>query len=175
MIDLKDAFWQVPLSEQSASLTTFNTPLGRYFLKRMPFGICSASEVLQKRVYQTFDDIDDVHEIADDIIIAFNSEEEADRTHQVVQAEEREVQHRETAAHEIGSELYGQHNRRNEARPIQNRSNRQYARTSVQERHSASDRNAELLATVHTRYIYYKNSNERPTESTRTVCVEHKT
>ena len=30
VIDLKDAFWQVPLSEESASLTTFNTPFGRY-------------------------------------------------------------------------------------------------------------------------------------------------
>ena len=46
----------------------------------MPFGLCSASEVLQKRVYQTFGDIDDVHVIADDIIIASNSEEEADHT-----------------------------------------------------------------------------------------------
>ena len=33
------------------------------------------SEVLQKRVYETFGDIDDVHVIADDIIIASNSEE----------------------------------------------------------------------------------------------------
>ena len=46
----------------------------------MPLGLCSASEVLQKRVYQTFGDIDDVHVIADDIVIASNSEEEADRT-----------------------------------------------------------------------------------------------
>ena len=76
VIDLKDTFWQVPLSEESASLTTFNTPFGRYFFKRMPFGLCSA--VLQKRVYQTFGDIDDVYVIADDIIIAFNGEEEAD-------------------------------------------------------------------------------------------------
>ena len=79
VIDLKDEFWQVPLSEDSASITTFNTPFGRYVFKRMPFGLCSASEVLQKRVYQTFCDIDNVHVIADDIIIASNSEEEADR------------------------------------------------------------------------------------------------
>ena len=158
LIDLKDAFWQVPLSEESASLTTFNTPFGRYFFKRMPFGLCSASEVIQKRVYQICGDIDDVHVIADDIIIASNSEEEADRTHQVVQpspGEEREVQHREIAAKQIGSELHGQHNRfqRGEARPNQSRSIRQYARTIVQERHSASDRNAELLVTVYTRYV----------------------
>ena len=78
VIDLK--VWQVPLSEESASLTTFNTPFGRYFFKRMPFGLCSASEVLQKRVYQTFGGINDVHVIADDITTASNSEEEADRT-----------------------------------------------------------------------------------------------
>ena len=46
----------------------------------MPFRLCSASEVLQKRVYQTFGDIDDVHVIADDIIIASDSAVEADRT-----------------------------------------------------------------------------------------------
>ena len=46
-----------------------------------------------------------------------------------------EVQHREIAAKEIGSELHGQHNRfqRSEARPIQSRSNRQYARTRVKD------------------------------------------
>ena len=51
-------------------------------------------------MYQIFGYIDDVHVIAGDIVIASNSEEEADRTHQVVQAspgEEREVQHREIA------------------------------------------------------------------------------
>ena len=46
----------------------------------MPFGLCSASEVLQTRMYQTFGDIDDGHVTADDIIIASNSEEEADCT-----------------------------------------------------------------------------------------------
>ena len=69
VVDLKDAFWQVPLAEESAPFTTFNTPFGRYYFKRMPFGICSASEVLQKRVYMTFRDLPDVHVIADDLII----------------------------------------------------------------------------------------------------------
>ena len=50
VIDLKDAFWQVHLSEENASLTTFNTPFGRYFFKRMPFGLCSASEVCTKHL-----------------------------------------------------------------------------------------------------------------------------
>ena len=76
----KKVFTVIDLSEDSASVTTFNTPFGRYFFKRMPFGLCLASEILQKKVYQTFGDIGDVHVIANDIIIASNSEEEADRT-----------------------------------------------------------------------------------------------
>jgi len=74
------AFWQVPLSEENASLTTFSTPFGIYFFHRLPFGLCSASEVLQKRVYQTFSGIDDVQVIANETIIASTSEEEADYT-----------------------------------------------------------------------------------------------
>ena len=71
-------------------------------------------------------------------------------THQVVQVspgETREVQHRDIAAQEIGSELHGQHNRFQRSEAIPTWSNRQYARTRVQERHSTSDRNAELFVT----------------------------
>ena len=86
VVDLKDAFWQVPLTEDSAPLTTFSTPFGRYCFRRMPFGICSASEVMQKRVYRTFGDLNDVHVIADDLIIGSNTEEEADEAiHRVFQ------------------------------------------------------------------------------------------
>ena len=45
-------------------------------------------------MYQTFGDIDDVHVIADDLIIASNSEEEADQVVQASPGEEREVQYR---------------------------------------------------------------------------------
>ena len=44
VVDAKDGFWQVELSEKSSHYTTFNTPFGRYRWLRMPFGICSASE-----------------------------------------------------------------------------------------------------------------------------------
>ena len=79
VIDLKEAYWQVELSDESSYLTTFNTPFGRYRFLRMPFGLCSASEVLQKRAYQTFGDIPNVHIVADDIIIAGNTHEECDK------------------------------------------------------------------------------------------------
>ena len=45
----------------------------------MPFGICSASEALQKRVYKVFGDMQGVEVIADDMIIAGATEEEHDQ------------------------------------------------------------------------------------------------
>ena len=46
VLDAKSGFWQSfgKLSEESCKLTTFNTPFGRYYWKRMPFGIKSASQ-----------------------------------------------------------------------------------------------------------------------------------
>ncbi len=78
VLDQKDSFWQIELSEQSSFLCTFNTPFARYRFQRMPFGICSASEVQQKRTYKAFGDIPGVHIIADDMIVAAESAEEHD-------------------------------------------------------------------------------------------------
>ena len=50
VLDAKSGFWQVKLSEESCKLTTFNTPFGRYYWKRMPFGIKSAPEVCRGRL-----------------------------------------------------------------------------------------------------------------------------
>ena len=80
VIDERHAFWQVPLTEDSSYLCTFHTPWGRKRFLRMPFGICSASEVMQKRNESIFGDIQDVHVIADDIIIAAKDEKEHDKT-----------------------------------------------------------------------------------------------
>ena len=44
----------------------------------MPFGLCLASEVMQKRNESTFADIKEVHIIADDVIIAAEDEKEHD-------------------------------------------------------------------------------------------------
>ena len=63
---------------KSSYLCTFHTPWGRKRFMRMPFGISSASEVMQKRNEQTFSDIAGVHIIADDMIIAASDEIEHD-------------------------------------------------------------------------------------------------
>ena len=63
------------LDDDSKDLTTFQTPYGRYRFNRMPFGISSASEVMQKKCFQMFGDIPGVHIIADDMLIAGDTEE----------------------------------------------------------------------------------------------------
>ena len=51
-LDANSGFWQIPLSDRCKHLTTFITPFRRYFFNKLPFGICSVPEHLQKRVSQ---------------------------------------------------------------------------------------------------------------------------
>jgi len=68
-LDLKDGYWQVPLSKESSSLTTFQTHVGRFRYKRLPFGLNSANEVFQKKVYQVFGNLEGVKVMYDDVLI----------------------------------------------------------------------------------------------------------
>ena len=72
-LDLKDRYWQVELGESSSYLCTFATPFGRYHFTRIPFGLNSVSEVFQKQNETAFEGIEDIHIVADDIIIAATS------------------------------------------------------------------------------------------------------
>ena len=78
VFDMRDSYWQVKLSEDSSCYTMLRTPWGRKRFLRMPFGIYSVSEVLQKRLYENFGDIDGVHTIHDDIIMVGANEKEDD-------------------------------------------------------------------------------------------------
>ena len=78
VIDMQDAYWHVRLSPESSYICTLYTPLGRERFLRMPFGISSASEVMQKRNEEAFGNIQDVHAIADDLIISVKDEAEHD-------------------------------------------------------------------------------------------------
>ena len=108
---MKDAFWHVKLSEPSSYLCTFSSPWGRKRFLRMPFGISSASEVLQKRNQETFGDIQGVHVIADDIIIATNDKDHDETVRKVMErAREKKVrfskdkvQHRVPVVHYMGN------------------------------------------------------------------------
>ena len=47
-LDANSCFWQIPLSHESALLTTFISPYGWYCFKHLPFGISSAPEHFQR-------------------------------------------------------------------------------------------------------------------------------
>jgi len=67
--DTKNGYWQVRLTEESSKLTTFNTPVGRYRWLRLPFGICTASEVFQMRIKDALEGLNNILVIADDILV----------------------------------------------------------------------------------------------------------
>ena len=78
IIDMRDGFWHIKLDDASSKLCTFNTPFGRYSYLRLPFGISSAPEVFQRKNYELFGDIPNVHIVFDDIIIAVADDAEHD-------------------------------------------------------------------------------------------------
>ena len=53
VLDAKSSFWQVRLDDASSLRKTF-TPYGRFRFLKMPFGICTASEVFQRAMEQIF-------------------------------------------------------------------------------------------------------------------------
>ena len=63
----------------SSYLCTFNTLFGRYRSTRLPFGVCSAPEVFQKKSEALFSDIDGVELIFGGIILAAQDEQEHDK------------------------------------------------------------------------------------------------
>ena len=54
VVDMKNAFCHVKLSNESARMCAFSTPWGRKCFTRMPFELASASEVLQEGDDRTF-------------------------------------------------------------------------------------------------------------------------
>ena len=70
VLDQRDSYWQLPLSEESSYWRTFNNPFGWYRFLCMPLGICYVSEVLQRTIYKVYGDMQGVEVIADNIIVA---------------------------------------------------------------------------------------------------------
>ncbi|XP_041374692.1 uncharacterized protein K02A2.6-like [Gigantopelta aegis] len=77
-LDLSNCFWQFELEPESAKLTTFITPFGRFYFKRLPFGITSSSEICQRKMKELLCGIVGVEVSTDDIIIWGSSTEEHD-------------------------------------------------------------------------------------------------
>ena len=77
-LDANSGYWQLRLHESAYHLTTFITPFGRYFCKRLPFGICSAPEIYQREMQKALVGLEGVTCQMDDILIYGCSQEEHD-------------------------------------------------------------------------------------------------
>uniref|UniRef100_A0A3B1J669 ribonuclease H n=1 Tax=Astyanax mexicanus TaxID=7994 RepID=A0A3B1J669_ASTMX len=78
-LDANMGFWQIPLAPDSAKLTTFITPFGRYFFNRLPFGIASAPEHFQNRMAtEVTEGLEGVVCHMDDVLVWGQSQDEHD-------------------------------------------------------------------------------------------------
>ena len=77
LLDAKDGFLQVKLSESSSFLTTFWGAGRKYRWLRMPFGISSAPEEFQRRLQGVLHGLEGVAVVADDTLVFGVGETEA--------------------------------------------------------------------------------------------------
>lgn len=90
ILDARSGYWAIELSEESSLLTTFNTIFGRYRFLRLPFGIVSAQDEFQRRVDETYEGLEGVACIVDDIVVFGKTKEEHDRNLQAMLSRTRE-------------------------------------------------------------------------------------
>ena len=77
-LDANSGFFQVILAGDSAPLTTFITPFGRYQYLRLPMGITSAPEIYSQKMACILSDLEGVLNLMDDICVFGGSQEEHD-------------------------------------------------------------------------------------------------
>ena len=68
-LDARSGYWAIKLSEESSYLTTFSTIFGRFRFLRLPFGIISAQDEFQRKIDETFEGLNGVTGIVDDIVV----------------------------------------------------------------------------------------------------------
>ncbi|CAC5425334.1 unnamed protein product [Mytilus coruscus] len=78
-LDIKWAFHQIELSQESRDITAFMTHQGLFRYKRLMFGISCAPEMYNKIIHQALGGLPGVNSIYDDIIVHGKSEEEHNR------------------------------------------------------------------------------------------------
>jgi len=77
-LDARSGYWQLKLDQKSSLMTTFNTPFGRYRFRRLPFGIVCAQDIFQRKMDETFEGIEGVTPLIDDVIVHGRTREEHD-------------------------------------------------------------------------------------------------
>ncbi|EGT56984.1 hypothetical protein CAEBREN_22921 [Caenorhabditis brenneri] len=79
-IDLRDAYLQVELDEESQKVVVINTHKGLFKYKRMAFGLKTAPAIFQKIVDKMIAGIPGVAAYLDDVIVSAESHEEHEKT-----------------------------------------------------------------------------------------------
>ncbi|XP_055615582.1 uncharacterized protein K02A2.6-like [Toxorhynchites rutilus septentrionalis] len=77
-LDIKEAFLQIELDDESKDVTTFITGRGLFRFKRMPFGLVTAPELFQKAMDEILAGCEGVAWYLDDVIIEGKDMEEHD-------------------------------------------------------------------------------------------------
>jgi len=68
-LDARHGYWQVPLSEEAKSLTTFIRPWGRFRYLRNPQGLISAGDEFNRRTDSAFSHIARFRKVVDDCLV----------------------------------------------------------------------------------------------------------
>lgn len=75
-VDLRDAYLQIPLDEESAELLVINTPFGLFRYNRLPFGIASAAAIFQRCLQAITSQVKGCANYLDDIVVTGKTERE---------------------------------------------------------------------------------------------------
>ena len=84
VLDLRQAYLQMELDEESKPYMTVNTPKGLYQYQRLPYGVASAPAIWQRAMDQVLQGIPNVQCYLDDIIVTGKTMEEHLETLDVV-------------------------------------------------------------------------------------------
>ena len=78
-IDLKECYHQIDLTESSRYLTAFQTHMGLYQYKRLPYGTSVGSEICQHLISQILEGCQNARNVVDDILVYGATKAEHDK------------------------------------------------------------------------------------------------
>ncbi|KAK2709548.1 hypothetical protein QYM36_013274 [Artemia franciscana] len=78
-LDACSGYWILPLSTQSSYYTSFSTIYSRYRWKRYPFGLASAHDEFQRKMEETFEGLEGIRILVDDILVYGKNRKEHDQ------------------------------------------------------------------------------------------------
>lgn len=84
-LDISEAYYSLPVDEETQKLLVINTPFGLYSFKRLAFGINSGPMIYQEKMEIILQGIEGVACLLDDIIISGNEEQHFQRLQLVLE------------------------------------------------------------------------------------------